>query len=127
MRKEYNIVEASRMKNTEFEVYYTDGVKRRVNVKTNKFGYFYNTEDDELVTLSQSLLQASFVKYRKPITVQEAAVYLDSGRDVECEIDGKTYLYKHGICDKAFADENGNAVSYREIISGQWYLTNEED
>lgn len=117
--KKLNILEASKIHDAEFEVYYYGGIKRSGNIKVNQIGYLYEALTDEPADINNELLYAYFVRVNKSITLQEAAAYLESGKKVKSITDGIEKIYEPS--EKGFIE-----VSYKEIVSGKWYLMYEE-
>ena len=71
MSKELNIIEASKIKNAEFEIIFPNGDVDKKKVHTNATGAMLNAKN-EYLSSTYFLINAKFILIQKPVTFMEA-------------------------------------------------------
>ena len=71
MSKELNIIEASKIKNAEFEIIFPNGDVGKKQVHTNEEGAMLNAKN-EYLSSTYFLINAKFILIQKPVTFMEA-------------------------------------------------------
>lgn len=129
--KELNIIEASKMPNTEFEVIYLSGNKRRKKIKTDQFG---NLLDDDGSLFEgayfHDIIQAKFIPLPKEIEVSfmEAIKAYGEGKTIICKIGNNQTKFKPQALftdDNPILDEFEDGITAKEILEGKWYIIND--
>ena len=81
MSKELNIIEASKIKNAEFEIIFPNGDVGKKKVHTNEKGAMLNAKN-EYLSSTYFLINAKFIPIQKPVTFMEA---IKSGSRIRVE------------------------------------------
>ena len=126
MSKELNIIEASKMPKTEFEVLFANGSKEKMFTSANGNIYYM---DGNSINLRWDVIQAKFIPLPKPVSFTEAVtsgsrIRVDisslEGFD-EMDIDSlNEYHYLNELFDTLGSFMN---CTIREIIEkGKWYI-----
>lgn len=136
--KELNIIEVSKMPNTEFEVIYPSGNKRNKKIKTDQIG---NLHDDDGSLFEgayfHDIIQAKFIPLPKETEVDfmEAIKAVKEGKKVKVIHEGYAEIKEFKEIGKIFeilinANKNygyevvDKAIS-EHILNGKWYIIND--
>lgn len=117
--KELNIIEASALINTEFEVIYPNGNKRKNNVFCNLSGSLEEINGGELYTYTD-IINAKFIPIPKPVSFMEAIKAYRENKKIYCELGPNKYTYEFN--HNGIRDEIGGSLTSDEIINGKWYI-----
>jgi len=123
--KELNIIEASALINTEFEVIYPNGNKRRENVCCNLSGSLEEIGGGELYTYTD-IINAKFIPIQKSVSFMEAIEAYSKGKTIKSIEEEDSQIFTHiyipdGIAD-CIEDDTHSAMTAREILNGKWYI-----
>ena len=129
--KKLNIIEASALINTEFEVIYPNGNKRKDNVFCNLSGSLEEINGGELYTYTD-IINAKFIPISKPVSFMEAVkseklikVEHELIRDKNFTSDELEELKECQNIDNVMYILSGNLNSKqlrRVILNGKWYI-----
>lgn len=129
--KELNIIEASKMPNTVFEVIYPSGNKKSKKLKTDSNGNLYNDDNTPFENAYfYDIIQAKFTPLPKEIEVDfmEAIKAYGEGKTIICKIgNNKTEFKPQELFtkDNPILDEFEDGVTAKEILEGKWYIIND--
>lgn len=125
--KELNIIEASKMPNTDFEVIYPNGNKRSKKLKTDQIGNLY--DDDGLPFKGahfHDIIQAKFIPLPKETEVDfmEAVKAFSEGKKIKSVWGNDEYIYD-GKDQFGLIDSEDEAMQADEILKAKWYIIND--
>ncbi|NFH00746.1 hypothetical protein FC831_10545 [Clostridium botulinum] len=134
--KELNIMEASNMLNTEFEVIYPSGDKRTTNIKTNAVGNLLECDTGELSECFIGIINAKFIPIQKPVNFDYAISKGLEGQRIKVDVtklneeysDVYTCVLNNAWNNVYYSIERifemlSKATYCKEIIKeGEWYV-----
>lgn len=121
--KELNIIEASKMPNTEFEVVYPNGNKRSRKLKTDSNGNLYNYDNEPFENAYfHDIIQAKFIPLPKEIEVDfmEAIKAFKEGKRIKSVWGKDEFIYEGEL-----TDSEDKAIQADEILKAKWYIIND--
>ncbi|MFT8352172.1 hypothetical protein [Clostridium saccharoperbutylacetonicum] len=134
MSKKLNIIEASNMPyGTEFKVKidhyykYDDADRIRDNTKMIAINMQEGIRFKEYTNIekaSKSLINATFVPIKQPVSFMEAIEAYHTGENIYCEYGISTYSYVKG---QILIDSKDRGISTVEILNGKWYIGEAEE
>lgn len=125
--KELNIIEASKMPNTVFEVIYPSGNKKSKKLKTDSNGNLYNDDNTPFENAYfYDIIQAKFIPLPKEteVSFMEAIKAYSEGNTIKNILDGNENIYKFEHSDYV-EDKYGRGITQSEILNGKWYIIND--
>ncbi|MBY6838649.1 hypothetical protein [Clostridium botulinum] len=128
--KELNIIEASNMLNTEFEVIYPNGDKRTINIETNVLGNLIDCDTGEVSKSFTDIINAKFIPIQQPVSFNYALKKGLEGKRIKFDV-SKLDEFKNSLI--SWNNHYYNVKEIFEIFSmttflkeaikeGEWYV-----